>query len=121
MSKVIGEKIRQIRELKGYSQEYLAEKLGISQRAYSKIERSEIKIDWGKIQDIASIFEMEPLDIVSFDDSLIFNYCNQSGKIETINNHYVPDQLIAQYEARIKQLEDEVQFLRGIITKNNEN
>jgi transcriptional regulator with XRE-family HTH domain len=119
MSKVIGEKIRQIRELKGYSQEYLAEKLGISQRAYSKIERSEIKIDWEKIQDIASIFEMEPLDIVSFDDSLIFNYCHQSGKIETINN-YIPDQLITQYEARIKQLEDEVQFLRGIISKNNE-
>ncbi len=119
MSKSIGEKIRQIRELKGYSQEYLADKLGISQRAYSKIERAEIKINWDKIQDIASIFEMEPQDIVSFDDNIVFNNCHQSGKMNTINI-YMPEQLIEQYEARIKQLEDEVQFLRAIISKNNE-
>jgi transcriptional regulator with XRE-family HTH domain len=42
MSKNIGEKIRQIRDLKGLSQEYISGKLGISQRAYSKIERNEI-------------------------------------------------------------------------------
>ena len=116
MSKAIGEKIRQIRELKGYSQEYLADKLGVSQRAYSKIERSEIKVDWEKIKNIATIFEMEPMDLVSFDDNIIFNNCNQSGKLNTINN-YVPDQLIAQYEERIKHLEKEIEFLRDLVSK----
>lgn len=114
MSKQIGEKIRQIRELKGFSQEYIAQELGITQRAFSKIERNEVKIDWNKIEKLALIFEMEPTDLVSFDDNLIFNNCTQSGKSNTINN-YIPDQLIEQYEARIKQMEEEILFLRGLL------
>ena len=45
MDKRLGGKIRQIRELKGFTQDYLATQLGISQRAYSKLERDEIKLD----------------------------------------------------------------------------
>lgn len=119
MSKQIGEKIRQIRELKGFSQEYIAQELGITQRAFSKIERNEVKIDWNKIEKLALIFEMEPTDLVSFDDNLIFNNCTQSGKSNTINN-YIPDQLIEQYEARIKQMEEEILFLRGLIHNNSQ-
>lgn len=119
MSKQIGEKIRQIRELKGFSQEYIAQELGITQRAFSKIERNEVKIDWNKIEKLAIIFEMEPTDLISFDDNLIFNNCTQSGKSNTINN-YIPDQLIEQYEARIKQMEEEILFLRGLIHNNSQ-
>lgn len=119
MSKQIGEKIRQIRELKGFSQEYIAQELGITQRAFSKIERNEVKIDWNKIEKLALIFDMEPTDLVSFDDNLIFNNCTQSGKSNTINN-YIPDQLIEQYEARIKQMEEEILFLRGLIHNNSQ-
>ncbi len=112
MSKEIGENIRQIRELKGFSQEYLADKLGVSQRAYSKIERAETKVDWEKIKDIAVIFEMEPSCIVSFDAKLIFSKCSQ-----TENTYSVSDQLIKQYEERIAHLEAEIEFLRGLIIK----
>jgi transcriptional regulator with XRE-family HTH domain len=114
MEKRVGEKIRQIREMKGFTQEYLAQQLGISQRAYSKMEREEIKIDWNKITDIAKVFEMEPVDLVSFDDNLIFHNCTQSGKFQNFNN-YIPEKLIEQYEARIKQLEEEVIFLRDVV------
>jgi transcriptional regulator with XRE-family HTH domain len=41
---MIGEKIRKIREFRGYSQEVVAENLGISQPAYSKIETSGTEI-----------------------------------------------------------------------------
>lgn len=43
----IGKKIRSIRLEKGYSQEYLAEVLSVSQKTYSNIEndKSSIKID----------------------------------------------------------------------------
>ncbi len=34
----VGKKLKQLRELQGFSQEYLATQLGISIRAYSKIE-----------------------------------------------------------------------------------
>jgi transcriptional regulator with XRE-family HTH domain len=114
MKKEIGHKIRQIRELKGFSQEYIASKLGVSQRAFSKIETNETKVDWQKITKIAEILEVEPLDIVSFDDNLVFNNCNQSGKFEQFINQ-LPEKLIEQYDMRIKTLEEEVIFLREIV------
>jgi len=112
MSKDIGIKIRQLRELKGFSQDYMADQLAISQRAYSKMERNETKIDWNKISEIATIFEMDPMDLVNFDDNLIFNNCTQSGKANIIHNN-LPEKLIEQYEKRIKGLEEEITFLRN--------
>jgi transcriptional regulator with XRE-family HTH domain len=116
MDKKLGTKIRQIRELKGFSQEYVASKIGITQRAYSKMERDEIKLDWNKITTIAQVFEMDPMDMVSFDDNLIFNNCHQSGKANHIINQ-IPEKLIEQYESRIKFLEEELSFLRTLIKK----
>jgi transcriptional regulator with XRE-family HTH domain len=116
MSKNIGEKIRQIRDLKGLSQEYISGKLGISQRAYSKIERNEIKIDWEKITEISKIFEIDPMELISFDDNLIFNNCTQSGKFVNSQAHFnIPEKLIEQYESRINSLEKELDFLREML------
>jgi transcriptional regulator with XRE-family HTH domain len=120
MSKNIGEKIRQVRELKGYSQEYISNKLGVSQRAYSKIERNEIKIDWDKITEISKLFEIDPMDLVSFDDNLVFNNCTQSGKfINSQAQFNIPDKLIQQYESRIQSLEKELDFLRELLRKKD--
>lgn len=116
MEKKLGDKIRQIRELKGFSQEYIADRLGISQRAYSKLEMNQTRLDWDKITRIAQVFEIDPVDIVSFDDNLIFNNCTQSGKANNIYNQ-VPEKLIEQYESRIKDLTEEVQFLREELRK----
>ena len=121
MSKNIGEKIRQIRDLKGLSQEYLSDKLGISQRAYSKIERNEIKIDWEKITEISKVFEIDPMDLISFDDNLIFNNCTQSGKFVNSQAHFnLPEKLIDQYESRIESLEKELDFLREMRRKSEQ-
>lgn len=42
---MLGNKIRKIRTLKGYSQEYISDKLKISQSAYSDIETNKSKLD----------------------------------------------------------------------------
>ena len=113
MDKKMGQKVRMVRELKGFSQEYMAHSLGMSQRGYSKLERDESKLDWERITQIAKLFEMEPLDLVSFDDNLVFNNCTQSGKIINSQLHNSQNEkLIAQYEERITHLEADVAFLR---------
>ena len=113
----IGEKIRKVRELKGFSQDFMAGKLEMSQRAYSKIENNDIKLDWGRIEDISKILEIEPIDLVSFDDSLIFNNCSQSGKFQVFNNNF-PEELKKSYEERVNHLEKEILFLRGLLAKS---
>ena len=54
------EKIRDIRERKHFTQEYVATKLGITQKAYSKIESGETKIYEQKIVQIAEALEVPP-------------------------------------------------------------
>lgn len=119
MEKNIGTKIRQIRELKGYSQEYIADKLGISQRAYSKIETGKTGANWGRVTQIAEVLEVDPLDIAAFDDNLIFNNCSQSGKFDQFYNN-MPNELIIQYEKRIEGLQEEVIFLKKLVLKQKE-
>lgn len=113
----IGDKIRKVRELKGFTQDFMAGKLEMSQRAYSKIENNDIKLDWGRIEDISKIFEIEPIDLVSFDDNLVFNNCTNSGKAHIMNNNF-PDELKKVYENQINHLEKEVLFLRGLLEKS---
>lgn len=95
----------------------MAGKLEISQRAYSKIENNDIKLDWGRLEDISKTFEIEPIDLVSIRDSLVFNNCSQSGKFQVFNNN-LPDELKKSYEDRVDHLEKEVLFLRGLLAKN---
>ncbi|MBL1233375.1 MAG: helix-turn-helix transcriptional regulator [Flavobacteriales bacterium] len=119
MKNNIGLKIRQLRELRGFSQEYMANKLSISQRQYSKIERNETKIDWNKIVQISDILEITPLNLVSFDDTLIFKNNSTSEKPnypKKLIEQY--EKIIEQYERRLKQLEEENSFFKSIFIKN---
>ncbi|PKP18232.1 MAG: hypothetical protein CVU07_02425 [Bacteroidetes bacterium HGW-Bacteroidetes-23] len=116
MNKNIGQKIRKVRELKGFTQEYMANKLAISQRAYSKMENNETKLDWEKIELVSSVLGIEPLELVAFDDNLIFNNCTQSGKFHIFNNNF-PEELKRSYEERIVHLEKEIEFLRTLVKK----
>jgi transcriptional regulator with XRE-family HTH domain len=70
---MIGHKIKNIRELKNLTQEYMAEKLDISQAAYSKLEKGEIKISDEKLVQISNVLEVRPDDIKSFDSQKYFN------------------------------------------------
>jgi len=114
MKNNIGIKIRKLRELRGFSQEYMANRLSLSQRQYSKIERNEVKIDWDKIVQIATILEITPFNLVSFDDTLIFNNNSTPEKFNYFTSNY-PEKLIEQYEKRLKQLEEEISFFKSTL------
>lgn len=70
------EKIKSIRELKNFTQEFMADKLGITQAAYSKIESGQTKLTMNKIVDIATIFEMDVNDLMAYDTQKYFNSFN---------------------------------------------
>ncbi|WP_090772249.1 helix-turn-helix domain-containing protein [Pedobacter soli] len=55
---LLGQKIRVQRLTKKYSQQFMADKLGISQFAYSKIERGKTDITVRRMIDIANILEI---------------------------------------------------------------
>jgi transcriptional regulator with XRE-family HTH domain len=56
---VIGTNIRKERILKGYSQEWLAQRLGISQNVISDIENGKVDIKMSKLEEIANVISLE--------------------------------------------------------------
>ncbi|MEY3085410.1 MAG: hypothetical protein RL037_1590 [Bacteroidota bacterium] len=107
-------KIKQLRELKNFTQEYMAQQLGLSTRAYSKIESGETQLTINRLNEISEILGIDPMEVLGFDHQNIFNNCTQEGNIG-INHINIPDKLIDQYEKRIQQLESEVLFLRALV------
>src|ERR1700712_916992 len=63
--KAIAANIRNKREQRNYTQEYLAAKLRISQNAYSKIELGYTKITVERLFQIADILEFDVTDLIN--------------------------------------------------------
>jgi len=79
----------------GYSQEYVAKKLKIAQSSYSQIESDQKPITIEKINEIAEIFEKNPLELILINGEPIKNIIQDQSKNESIvNNNYVISQLV---------------------------
>jgi transcriptional regulator with XRE-family HTH domain len=110
-------KLKQLRELKNFTQEHMAQQLGLTTRAYSKIESGETQLTINRLNEIAKILEVDPIEALGFDHQNIFNNCKQEGNNNTMgtSSYQIPDKLIEQYESRIRHLEDEIVFLRALV------
>lgn len=69
----IGNNIKKLRELKNYTQAYMAEKLDMSIPGYSKIENDKTDITVSKINLIAEILETDISTVLNFDAKNVFN------------------------------------------------
>lgn len=115
----IGNKIKKIRELKNFTQKYLADELSLSQSAYSKIEMGETEITYTRLEKIAAVFFMKPEDIITFSDNALFNISNNTGNGNLIANtsYSLTEVLIKSYEDQIQSLKEEVSFLKMMLEK----
>ncbi len=59
-----GEKIRQIRLIKGFSQENMADMLHISTTAYGDIERNKTELTISRATEIAKVLEVNLVDLL---------------------------------------------------------
>ena len=84
MTSSIKNKIKSIRELKNYTQEYMADQLGVTQAGYSKIEKGKTILSFVKLVEISKILEVSVEDIISFDSQRYFNNFN---KVKGNNNN----------------------------------
>lgn len=110
----VGKNIRKIRELKGYSQEYVANAMSISQRSYCRFEKDEGELNLTRLTQISTILEVTPQQIMGFDERFIFENCTNAFGIN--ENYYAcSQQEKEQYKAQINHLEAEILFLRSQI------
>lgn len=103
MTAGVKENIKNIRELKNYTQEYMADRMDISQAAYSKIEKGKTEITLLKLEEIATVFEITIEDILRFKNDLCFSE-KKSNEIESFTKHY-PNHTEQLYKDKIMLLE----------------
>jgi transcriptional regulator with XRE-family HTH domain len=118
----IAQNIKNIRELKNLTQDYMATQLDITQGAYSKIERGETDMPLSRLEQIAKILKIKLLDIVGFDEGKIClyvskdKYSNHNGDthkgVLTTAGFSEKEKL---YEQMIQQQKEEIVFLKKMI------
>jgi len=106
----IGDNLRKIREIKGIKQESMAKELGITTNGYGKIERGESAIKIDRLEQIANILGISAMDIMQFDDSIIFNINTMSNSAPNgiVNNYALPTEERDLLLAQIKSLNEVV-------------
>lgn len=123
MATSIKNKIKSIRELKNYTQEYMAKQLGVTQAGYSKIEKGITVLSYEKLVAIAHILEVSVEDIISFDRHRYFNSFNNvkgnnNGSVLINSDSSVT--LKKLYEDKIKLLEKLLDRTEGELDRYKE-
>jgi transcriptional regulator with XRE-family HTH domain len=115
----IGLNIRKARENRGFSQEYVAQQLGINQSTYGKMERDASNISVDRLYKIAEVLEADITTLLDIGKKNIFNnQTNQgNGYVETINNDYktMIDELKLAYEKMLAIKDEQIALLHGLL------
>jgi transcriptional regulator with XRE-family HTH domain len=107
----LGTVIRKKRSERGFSQEFLAEKLNISQGTLSNIESNKSKPDINLLQDISKILEIDVYDLMEEINLKQVNKDNSVGYMAEKQKIVVSEKLIEQYEFRLNEKNDIVTLL----------
>ncbi len=115
---MIGKNIRKYRERKEFSQEFVASKLGLSQKAYSNIELDVTDLNINRLMQIANVLEVTPEKLIEFD-------ANRLGRTGITPVSKTPKEaelksIVELYEKIIKVLEEKNRLLEIMIEQLND-
>ncbi len=114
----IGNRIRQARQQKGYTQEYLAERLGFTQGGYRKIETDEVKLKVDTLLQLAQLLEVavsrllcEPQPQFLSTSSRQVNQSDDKPDLSSLSSHWkrerrLYEQLLRSQEAQLQLQQD---------------
>ena len=111
--KKVGEHIKRVREERNYSQQYLAQELGISQKAYSKIENSQTNITLSHLDRISQVLETSVNQLLGTDGSSVYNNYNTHNGEGIVIRKETPEKSIELYERIIKTQSEEITYLKS--------
>ena len=135
----IHDNIRLLREINQWSQDDMAQRLNMSLNGYAKIERGETKLHLDKLTQIAQVFNIEVIELMTIHDKgmvfLMNEQCNYMGATYygTFNHHannqheieklnlmlQHKDEIIAQKDLELQTLRKLVAILENETAKCN--
>jgi len=117
----VGLTVRKLREKRGFSQEFVAGKLGINQSSYGKLERDMSHITLDRLYKISDLLEEDITTLLDIGKkNVINNHTNQgNGYVETINNDYkaMVEDLKSAYEKMLGLKDEQINLLKNLLEK----
>jgi transcriptional regulator with XRE-family HTH domain len=113
----IGTKIKEIRNLKKLTRQDMADKMDMSVTAYRNIEEEDTDINFSRLLQIADVFDMNLVDLVSFGEKITQINSNVIGDNNTNSNPVIYANLTDKDLIHIiDKSKQEVSFLKEKIT-----
>lgn len=111
----LGENIRKIRELKGFSQQNLGDEIKVNQKTISRIEKGEISPKFETLVSISKVLSVNINQILSFNESLIFNNYNQYQQGGNYNTHINTEieKVEELYKLLLKEKDEVISLLKS--------
>lgn len=109
----IYDKVRVMREIRQWSQEEMADRMGMSVTGYAKIERGQSKLHYDKLEQIANIFNISVNDLIDLDKRMPTWYFGENNN-HNIANYYSTDSAIHLELEKLKLIiENQQQLLHS--------
>jgi len=124
----VGDNIREIREAeKNFKRSYVAGKLNITTRAYSNIENNIADITVNRLEEIANIFECDPLYILNYKSSKkefydsFHNHLNRqsTAPMNQAANDQTLKTIIKLQEELLNSERERITLLEALLKNNN--
>ena len=116
------EKIKFIRNMKGWSQEEVAHRLGMSISGYGCIERGETDIPFSRLLYLAKVFEIDLLELLSVNEKNVFNLAGTNNNQSNWQVNTSSTEEIIKLRAEVEKLNmfleqqtKEIVYLKEII------
>ena len=107
--------IKKLRELRNFTQSYMAEKPNLSLSGYSKVERDGTDISLKRLQQIAELLDTDINTILSFDEKNVFNFSHNNSANGVVQNQQVISK--EGFIHVIENLEKENDYLKKLVEK----
>ena len=116
MEKIINRN-KEIRKEKGISHEAMAFDLGISQVAYSKIEKNETKLNVDRLYKIAEILDTKVSNLLGLEVNKIYQqeFKDNSHNYQEVQNLYQENKDV--YQQLIKAKDEQIALLKELLSK----
>ena len=107
----IGNKIRLLREEKGFSQENMANALDITQSNYARLEKDDNRISVPRLIIIAKTLETTVTELVGEKANNVVNQNNNHEAVTYLQSTFQSD------KEHIQTLKDEIEYLKKLLDK----
>ena len=112
---ILGENVRKIRELKGFSQQNLADEIKVDQKTISRIEKGELSPKFETLVSISKALSISLSQLLAFNENMVFNNYSQhqqGGQFVAYNNTEI-DKVEELYKQLLKEKDEVIALLKN--------